>query len=127
MFEVISQLQFVERPPYNATFNSTSETIAINCTATAALGLPVNTHWSIKRYDKKQFGCNEESDGRKSISVFSNGTLVIPNADRCDIGVYNCSAQHDGETISTSARIVSLYRGIYTQLVTRKDNKVSYL
>ena len=117
MFEVISQLQFVERPPYNVTFNSTSETIAINCTATAASGLPVNTQWSINRYHKKQFGCDEESYG-KSISVFSNGTLVIPKADRCDIGVYNCSAQHDGETISTSARIVSLYRGIYIQLFT---------
>ena len=123
MFEVISQLQFVERPPYNVTFNSTSETIAINCTATAASGLPVNTQWSINRYHKKQLGCDEESYG-KSISVFSNGTLVIPNADRCDIGVYNCSAQHDGETISTSARIVSLYRGIYIQLFTRIETTI---
>ena len=109
MFEVISQLQFVHRPPSNVTPNRTSETISINCSATAALGLPVNTHWSINRNNRKIVGCD------KSISVFSNGTLVIPNAVNCDFGVYNCSAQHDGETISTTMQIVSLPRGtVYT-------------
>ena len=109
MCEVISQLQFVHRPPSKVTLNKTSETISINCSATAAPGLPVHTHWSINRNNrnnKKESGCD------KSISVFSNGTLVIPDADECGIGVYKCNAQHDGENISTSMQIV-LSRGIH--------------
>ena len=111
MFEVISQLQFVHRPPSKVTVNGTSKAIAINCSATAAPGLPVHTHWSINRNNKKESGCD------KSISVFSNGTLVIPDADKCGIGVYNCSAYHDGESISTSVQIASLRGTVHTQLV----------
>ena len=107
MFEVISQLQFVHRPPSKVSLNKTSKTISFNCSATAAPGLPVHTHWSINRSNKKESGCD------KSISVFSNGTLVIPDADECGIGVYKCNAQHDGENISTSMQIV-LSRGIHT-------------
>ena len=106
MFEVISQLQFVHRPPFKVTVNKPSETISINCSATVAPGLRVDTHWSINRNNKKESGCD------KSISVFSNGTLVIPDADECGIGVYKCNAQHDGENISTSMQIV-VSRGIH--------------
>ncbi|XP_062508828.1 peroxidasin homolog isoform X2 [Corticium candelabrum] len=56
---VISQLQFVHRPPSNVTPNRTSETISIDCSATAALGLPVNTHWSINRNNRKIVGCDK--------------------------------------------------------------------
>ena len=85
MFEVITQLQFVHRPPSKVTLNKTSETISINCSATAAPGLSIHTHWSINRNNKKESGCD------KSIYVFSNGTLLIPDADECGIGVISRS------------------------------------
>ncbi|XP_062523403.1 hemicentin-2-like [Corticium candelabrum] len=96
---VISQLQFVNRPPSNIVVSDTAKTIVVNCTATVASGLSISTHWSINNY--RAFKC----DKKNAISFFSNGTMVIPDASRCDAGVYNCSAQHDGERISTSMRI----------------------
>ena len=115
MFEVISQLQFVHRPPSKLSIKGTSIAIAINCSATVAPGLAVHTHWSINRNNKKESGCV------KSLSVFSNGTLVIPDAERCGIGVYNCSAHHDGESISTSMQVVSS-RGTHTTSHTHINN-----
>ena len=73
MFEVISQLQFVHSPPSKVTVNGTSKAVAINCFATVAPDLPVHTHWSINRNNKKETGCV------KGLSVFSNGTLVTPD------------------------------------------------
>ena len=109
----------MNRPPSNIVVSDTAKTIVVNCTATVASGLSISTHWSINNY--RAFKC----DKKNAISFFSNGTMVIPDASRCDAGVYNCSAQHDGERISTSMRI-DRYKGIYniyTQLIVHTNNK----
>ncbi|XP_062512291.1 roundabout homolog 1-like [Corticium candelabrum] len=105
---VISQLQFVERPPSTISVNDTSKTIVVNCTATVASELLIHTHWSINR---NGFRCDKKSEKFKSIWFFTNGTMVIPNANRCAAGVYNCSAQHDKEMISTSMQIIDTLTG----------------
>ena len=96
----------MERPPSTISVNDTSKTIVVNCTATVASELLIHTHWSINR---NGFRCDKKSEKFKSIWFFTNGTMVIPNANRCAAGVYNCSAQHDKEMISTSMQIIGIY------------------
>ena len=96
----------MERPPSTISVNDTSKTIVVNCAATVASELLIHTHWSINR---NGFRCDKKSKKFKSISFFTNGTMVIPNANRCAAGVYNCSAQHDKEMISTSMQIIGIY------------------
>ena len=75
-----------------------SKKLLINCTASVAADFPTvlpQISWS-SALDGKGTAYN--------VRVFSNGTLVI-RANRCHNGIYNCSAQYDGEIISASVRI----------------------
>ena len=73
-----------------------SKKLVINCTARVAADLPMalpQISWSIAL---------DGGGATNNIRIFSNGTLVIPRVNRCHRGIYNCSAEYDGEIIVAS-------------------------
>lgn len=103
--EVTTKLQFVDLPPSTIKLNDQAANIVVlNCTASVAPGLPMaRTQWSIARRTTNQASCATFSES--TLSFLSNGTIIIKEAKYRDAGVYTCSAQFDGETITTSTEV----------------------
>ena len=99
---MISQLRFVQRPQPVVDFCAVrSKKLLINCTASVAADHSTPLPQPQIRWSMGLGG----GGAINNVWIFSNGTLMIQRVNQYHNGIYNCTAEYDGEIIAAPVRI----------------------